>query len=41
MKAFHHRLGTEQLFKVSNMSRLVERQKMQIQALVVKKIVSV
>ena len=38
LKRSHHRLGTEQLFKVSNISRLVECQKM---GPVIKKVVRV
>lgn len=41
LKASHHRLRTEQLFKVSSTSRLVERQKLQIQGPVIKKVVRV
>lgn len=37
LKVSHHRPGTEQLFKVSNIPRPVERQKMQIQGHVIKK----
>lgn len=37
LKASSHRLGTEQLFKVSNISRLVGLQKTQMQGPVLKK----